>query len=274
MSRIKFEGGSHFYTHEGKPQHDADLRVARKERLYRSITSIDKDEFVNEFLQNWKVEQACYAAALSPRQPHESEDDYAQRVYELSLEYSKNAAEFGSKVHDSIEHYPMYPLDDTIKPWFDEYAKWHEENVEDIVASEKVVVDHGIGVAGRLDKILVIKGVGRCVVDVKTQNLKKDDKGKKKVNWYDSWVRQLSFYAVCDAKETKSFPASIPRCASLVIDSNEPERPFLRVWDEDLVHAAYKQVVVAAWRYYTKKKFFPHKYGMFDIAFTVPMPNE
>lgn len=273
MGIVKFKSSNHWYNADGSPQHDADLRVARKQNLYPSITTLDKQEFVNEFLEKWKMEEAIMAATFNPRQPHESPEQYAQRIYELSLEKAITAADFGTKIHDAIEKYPATPEDPEILPYFQKYAIWHEENVAEVVCSEKVVVDHELGLAGRLDRILILKTRGRAVVDYKTQGVKKDDKGRLRPNFYDSWIRQLAFYAVCDAKETKTFPTGLPVAMSLVIPSNEPEVPIVRIWEKDELIEGYQQVCVAAWRFFTRKKFYPHKYGMFKLGFNIPLPE-
>ncbi len=152
---IKFDKSSHWYNcrnGEPKAQHDADLRVARKEFLYPSVTNIDKAVFKNEFLDNWKLEQIVLAAVEHPKQPHEDAESYSNRLYQLSLDKPRDAADFGTKIHDAIEGYPSCPSEE-LKPWFDRYAEWHQENVLSVEASEKIMVDHDIGVAGKCDKM-------------------------------------------------------------------------------------------------------------------------
>ena len=83
---VKTSASGHWYqcrAGDAKPQHDADLRVARKEFLYPSVTSIDKDSFVNPGLDRWKMNEVLSAAAETYKQPHESVEDYCQRIYDL-----------------------------------------------------------------------------------------------------------------------------------------------------------------------------------------------
>lgn len=271
---IKFEQSSHWYSREGNPKHDAGLREARVEFLYPSVTSIDKDVFKNDFLDRWKMDELAKAAAGTFKQLHESEEDYANRIYEISLGKSKEATEFGKEIHDAIEGYPMYPLNAELAPWIDRFGRWYDVNVEEVLHRERVVLDHDIGVAGRCDFIGLRKGeVIMC--DWKTSGVKKDDKGKKKPVFYPSWPRQLAFYAVAYAKETKTFP-SLPRCISVVMDSNEPDDPFVKEWTNAQIVSAYQDFVVGAWLWFggrgIRKPFWPAPSGAWSLTPSIPMP--
>ncbi len=276
---VKFEQGAHWYQcrdAEPSPQHDADLRVARKKLLYPSITTILKDEFKNDFLDRWKTNELLIAAANSPRQPHDSDESYCQRIYDLSLDKARTAADFGKKVHDAIEKYPESLCPPDIAPWIDRFSGWYNANVESSIAREKILFDHALGLAGRCDNISRGKGAfaGRVLLsDTKTQNVKKDDKGRKKPAFYESWPRQLSFYAVSYAKETGTFPDSIPTCISVIIDSNEPEVPFVKVWTKDEILSAYEDVCIGAYLWFKSRRYYPQLGGMFKVGFSLPLPT-
>lgn len=269
---IKFESGSHWYGKDGKPQHDADLRIARKEFLYPSVTTIDKDVFKNDFLDRWKMNELAAAAAGTFKQLHESDEDYANRIYEISLEKSRTASSFGKEVHDAIEHYPQLPLNPELAPWISKFGAWFDAYVEAVVGSERVLLDHDLGVAGRMDTLAVLRGnKSLAVLDYKTQNVKRDKKGKKVPAFYDSWPRQLAFYAVSSAKEAGTFPASVPSCVSVVIDSNEPDDPFVRVWTPEEISRAYTQFVVGSWLWFDKRNYWPQPKGFLKVTANVPM---
>jgi hypothetical protein len=270
---IRFSESTHWYTPDGKPDHDADLRGARKKGLYASPTSIDKAQFVNDFLENWKKEQVVVACLDNPRQPHETPEDYANRVYELSLEKSRSAAEFGNKVHAGIETYPYPAKEPEVQPWIDQFGLWYNENIKESLGSEVVLIDHDIGVAGKCDKPCVHKIYGRAIVDYKTQGIKPDEKGRKAPVYYPSWLRQLAFYCGADAKRCGMWPV-FPAAISLVIDSTEAAPPYMKVWEPEAVKNAYKVFVVAAWRFYNgdakRKEYWP--VPKWDLVPTVPMP--
>jgi len=279
---IKFSEGSHYYDCKGEPapKHDADLRAARKEGLYPSVTTIDKAVFKNDFLDKWKLEQVVIAAAKTFKQPHESDKDYMQRVYEMSLEKANTAADFGKEIHDAIEHYPQMPLDTKLHPWLEKFGVWKEAHVESHLHNEKILFDHDLGIAGRCDNISVGRGPfdGHTILpDYKTQDVKKDEKGRKTPAFYESWPRQLAFYAVCFAKETGTFPDRLPTCISLVIDSNEPDSTFMKVWTDEEIRYHYHTFCVGAWLWFNgnakRKPFWPARNGPWKVQPSIPMPT-
>lgn len=270
---IKFESSAHWYERSGKARHDSDLRDARKEYLFPSVTTVDKDVFKNDFLDKWKMNQLVIAAASNFKQLHESDEDYANRIYELSLEKATTAANFGKEVHDAIEHYPQLPLDTALGPWISKFGPWFDSFVDTIVERESVLVDNDLGIAGRLDTAAIIKPSGNvAILDYKTQDVKRNKAGKKKPAYYESWPRQLAFYAVAYSKKIGTFPHSIPQCVSVVIDSNEPDDPFVKIWDKQEIVDAYLDFTVGAWLWFRKRKFWPQPGGEFKVSATVPQP--
>jgi hypothetical protein len=275
---IKFASNSHWYSCRGgtpEAQHDADLRVARKQLLYASPTTIDKDVFKNDFLDRWKMNELVNAAAASFKQPHESDEGYANRIYDLSLTKTRDAANFGKEIHAALEKYPALPIDPRLHPWLHKFGEWYGAHVGDTKAREIILFDHDIGVAGCCDCIASGKGPFEnqvIIPDWKSQNVKRDKKGVKKAAFYESWPRQLAFYAVTYAKDAGLFPDQLPTCISLVIDSNEPEAPFMKVWTKEEILRAYRQFVVGAWLWFEKRDYWPQPKGRFDPTFSIPFP--
>lgn len=261
---IKIKSNQHWYTRDGKPKHDADLRVARKEKLFTSPTSIEKESFKNYFLDNWKLNQLALAAAENPRQPHEEVESYANRINEISLQKTITAAEFGTKAHKVVEDYPAQPSDHELAPYYDAYHAWHEANVVEVLASETVIVDPLIGVAGRGDIYITHKTLGNVWVDVKTQGVKVDKKGRKAPAFYDSWPRQLAFYSITDAKQSGIWP-DCAKCMSLVLDSKpgEGQSPgiYEKLWEPWEIKKAYRQFLTGAWLWFDKKNYWPGDLG-------------
>lgn len=258
MGLIKFDQSAHWYSRHGLPQHDADLRVARKQGLYGSVTSIDKDSFPNPFLDKWKMEQLVQACVDHPRMPHESVEQYAQRVYDISNNKARNAATFGKEIHDAIDNYPE-PCKPELQAWYDKFRIFYEANISEKLASEIVLLDHDICVAGRADFIGTGIGLlaGKVVIDWKSQDVKTDKKGRKTPNFYDSWIRQLALYAVADAKACDEFPF-IPRCLSVIIDSNENGEVYHKLWDHKEVVDAYENFAAGAWLWSRKRDYWPN----------------
>lgn len=262
MSSIKLSGGGHWYAQNGTAQHDADLRVARKQNLLRSVTSIDKDQFKNEALERYKMEKLAEAAFESPRQPHEDVDQFSQRIYELSLEHSMEAADKGKDIHDAIDNIGSSPKPELV-PFIDPVKRWFDENVVSIISSEKTVVDLEIGVAGRMDKRIIHRVHGSCVIDYKSQGIKTVKGKKNKPAFYPAFSRQLGFYAACEAKSEGVYPR-MDTCISLVIDSLEPNPPHEKVYTVEETQDAYEDFVIAAWSYYKKKNYWP--VGQWDLC--------
>lgn len=254
---LRFSDSSHWYRPDnGTPQHDADLREARKKLLYPSVTSIDKDTFPNLFLERWKLNQLVIAASENMRQPHENEEQYSGRIYDISMEKSKEAVRFGKAIHGAIELHPTPPSDISLMPWFAKFEQWHNDKIANVIQNEGIVLDHQIGVAGRFDRIAVLKSGPRAVIDYKTQDVKVDEKGRKRPKFYDSWPRQLAFYSFADAKANEGL-ANIPECVSLVIDSNEGGGLYEKVWDKEEIKESYKEFVHGAWIWFHSRNYWP-----------------
>ncbi len=254
---IKIQSSAHWYTKDGETSHDSDLRDARKRLLYTSVTSVDKDMFTNPALDRYKAEQLTKAAFENPRQPHEDIDDYSQRIYLVSLEHAKAAANKGVAIHTAIDGiYEIAPPE--IEPFIAGTRKWFNENIVSIVSSEKVVLDHDISVAGRMDKRVIHRKYGLCTLDYKSQGIKTVKGKKNKPGFYDSFARQLAFYAAGEAKSEGSYP-KLDTCISLVIDSIDPSAPYENVWTHDEILSAYQDFVIAAWGWHKKRNFWPNR---------------
>jgi len=267
---VKSGSSGHWYLPDGQPRHDATLREARKEILYPSVTSIDKDAFVNQFLDNWKRDQILLAAGDNPRQPHENVEQYSQRIYDLSMEKSRTALEFGKAIHDCVERFPNTPSDPALTPWYLKFEAWYGSSISSTVAVEETLLDHDLGVAGRTDLLGKLLSDGkRCVVDYKTQDVKISKSGKKTPAYYDSWKRQLAFYAVADAKECGTFP-DIPVCISLIIDSNEGGEVYPKTWETKDILQAYRQFIHGAWLWFDGRGYWP--IGEWSVC-NIPQPR-
>jgi hypothetical protein len=269
---IKFEKTAHWYSKDRKAQHDADLRVARKQLLYPSVTTINKDTFKNDFLDRWKMNELVAAAADNFKQPHESPEDYANRLYELSRSKATDAADFGKRIHKAIEDYPIFPSDAALHPWVHKFGEWRDAHMGDVLHREEILLDHDIGVAGCCDCIAHGKGPfdGQLIVpDWKTQNVKADKKGRKQAAFYEDWPRQLAFYAVAYSKRSGMFP-DLPVCLSVVIDSNAAETPSVRVWKREEIVDNYKDFVAGAYLWFSKRDYWP--VGRWSPTFPFSMP--
>jgi len=233
---INPESSAHWYTADGKPQHDATLREARKQRLYPSVTTIQK-VFAKPGLDAWKLQQAILSALTLPRNPGESDDDFASRVVKDMGEETKQAANRGTIIHDMINHrlvngvWPA-PLVEKhmLAPWTMVLETWINRNVKKVYISEKVVV-HPSGYAGTVDLVAETAWAeGPVVIDFKNQRVADG----KKPKFYPEYCAQLAAYRQAlgtpQMMEKYSLPSAPVATASVVINREKPEPPYVNHW--------------------------------------------
>lgn len=221
------------------------VREARELGLYPSVTSI-LQVIAKPELEAWKIEQAILAAMTLPRLENEPTDAFARRVVEDSERQRDTAAEFGSTIHKCIEAHltgdimTLQAMPKEVLPWLDEFIKWQESALLTVYHTEYVVVNEALGYAGRLDihGHLDLGGIGEMVLDLKTQRVRNGKPG-----WYDEFALQLSAYSRAINREQP------PAMVSLVIDSQEPRPPFLKVWEEPEKHWEAFLHAFALWKY-------------------------
>jgi hypothetical protein len=127
----------------------------------------------------------------------------------------KNAAEFGTAIHDAIEHNDPILLDDTQHEVYERWVVLKEKNNIEPVEQEQMI-HYEQEYAGTFDMIANIKG-NKCLVDIKTTyNLDKE---------YLSW--QLSMYALAKGHDGDLYAVWLPKRkkAQLVkIERKEPHQ--------------------------------------------------
>jgi len=216
--------GSPQYTVKAKDGSDrpTTLRDARKMNLVPSVTTVMKI-MAKPGLDVWKNEQLLLAAMTLPRKETETEKEFIARIVADSKETGKQAAEKGTRIHESIE-------------------KWYagERNVEHVdtaKAFEKTVFEHfkthpdqkwlteiafasPMGFGGKVD-LHTVEGLG-IVVDAKTKDFGPDDK----VDAYDEMLMQLAAYR---------YGLEIPhaRCANVFASRTHPGLIKIVEWSEE-----------------------------------------
>lgn len=248
---VKPDGGGHWYTADGTPRYEATLRDARKENLLPSPTSI-LSIIHADGLERWKLNQMATAAVELQRGAAESDESYGQRLVERSESLRTEAARLGTLVHDGIERMIGGRLWDESCPILQKFHLWREENIKAHEWSERVLVNHSLGVAGKADALVYFKGKaaevvgdGPVLVDWKTQKMKltRAKKPVYKPNYYSKWVMQLAFYQSC-------LMTKVP-VVSVAINTTEPGEPFLKLWTQDEVDKALEafKSALAMWQY-------------------------
>lgn len=232
------EQSSHWYTKEGIPCHSVPYADKKREGELRSTTVADarKLDLVGSVsnilgiiakpaLVDWKVEQAILASLTLPRKPQEAEDAFAKRVVEDMKAQTSEAARKGTEIHKAIEMFLLgkgVTLTDNIRP----AIQWLNEEVKEVIAAEKVLVNKKAGYAGTVDLICRLKNGRLCVCDFKTQGPKE---GKFTV--YPEWSLQLEAYKMAFMED--NFSGEPVDLISIVISSGEPTDLLVHTWPDD-----------------------------------------
>lgn len=94
-----------------------DVRHARKLGLVPGVTGIIS-MIARPALENWKIEQAMWAALTLPRGLMESDKEFMNRVLEDGRRQAEEAAEAGTKIHAAIQSfYSGEAYDETLRPY-------------------------------------------------------------------------------------------------------------------------------------------------------------
>ena len=259
MTLIDRQAPSHWYLRDGRPFHE----IAKKDGTgNRAVTLADARKFMalpsvtnilgvisKPGLDAWKIEQGIMAALTLPQLPGESLDVFAKRVVADMGEQVEKAADFGTAIHAACELYArekIVPSDAKLLPFFLDWQRWFDENVERVECIEVVFVDLEAGYAGRVDMIAKLKGVGWAVVDFKTQKIKRSSKGEAKPAFYETWPLQLAAY---QQAAVKALAKPIDGLVSVVIDSAQPGAIHTKTWENPEAHFQVFQAAQALWCY-------------------------
>jgi len=230
--------GTHWYRAEdGAPQYTVKakngsdrpttLRDARKLNLVPSVTTVLKVA-AKPGLEVWKNEQMLLAALTLPRAQNESEKDFIARIVADSKQTAKQAAERGTRVHESIE------------AWFDGLrGEIHHRDIAE--AFEKKVFEHfkthpnhpwktevafssPLGYGGKIDLYCEADehAPTGIVLDAKTKEFGEDDK----IEAYDEHLMQLSAY-----RHGLNLPYA--RCANVFASVSKPGLIKVVEWSEE-----------------------------------------
>lgn len=186
-----------------------------------------------------QVAEWCYRN--QPR-PVLTDDEHAQLVVKDMEAHSEAAKKLGSEIHDAISSFLKRSQESQEYDCSAEAAKltepifnWITENVTEIHALEQIVGSLEHGYVGTLDLDADIKGIGRAIIDYKTQNVKRNGKGPKP-EFYFSYGKQLAAYgqAVYDEGNAFHFHHTGPgerKLVSIIIDKANAGEVFVKIWD-------------------------------------------
>lgn len=227
---------THWYELDGKPRYTVKakdgsnrpttLRDARKMNLVPSVTTVLKI-MAKPGLEAWKLEQMLLAALTLPRKSDEPEQEFISRIVADSKEQAKQAAERGTRVHESIESW--YGGNKDVEHI--DIAKAVEESVFDHFKThpfQKWKVEHSfaspLGYGGKIDLFCdpdehAPYGI---VIDTKTKAF--DD--PEDVSGYDEHLLQLAAY-----RHGLGLPNA--RCANVFASVTKPGLVKVFEWPEE-----------------------------------------
>lgn len=276
MTLINRTEASHWYLRDGTPFHtvpkadgngtrSTTLADARKVGAYPSVTNV-LGILAKPALVAWQQEQAILSALTLPRIAGETDDAFAKRVVQDKDTQVEQAADLGTKIHDVCAEYALgakagdsaFRCDDkNVYELFRPFADWFDANVLEVGQVEAVVTSHAYGYAGRMDMTLKLKDIGWCVVDIKSQKVKRDAKGRAKPAFYETWPLQLSAYR--EAMYQCAAVREVCQIVSVVIDSVTPGPVHVKVWDDQSTdHTKAFHNALSLWKYI--KEYDPTNY--------------
>lgn len=238
MARIiRDEKSSHWYHRDGTSCHSVIAKTsglprptnvgdARKLGLIPSVTNVIGIK-AKPMLDIWKQDNAILAALNTPRYPGEEDGDWHSRIATVSDSIAKEAAEWGTLIHEQIEQFNTggaFLGTGEILDYVAGVEVWHRANVVEVIKAEQSVVGEP-GYAGRLDLHAMIRhdgGIRRAIIDYKSQKLK----GKIAGNFYNEWEIQLAAYGNCLRDED----GKLPLLVSVIIPSDAPGPVASKVW--------------------------------------------
>ncbi len=221
---------SHWYDQEGNPRYtvpyangkgerDTNLGDARKLNLVPSVTTI-MSVVAKPALDRWLQEQLLKAVLAHPYHSFDDVNDWKKKIYAMSKQEGKDAAERGSEIHDALEH---YYLGEGLSLDMHEYCAPVIELIEkefgNIAWVPEASFSHKEGFGGKCD--LHFKSNDGIILDFKT----KSAEDFSKVKAYPEQAMQLVAYRM-------GFALPKAKCYNLFISTKQPGALLLHEWAE------------------------------------------
>ncbi|MCP3686289.1 MAG: hypothetical protein GY861_26900 [bacterium] len=223
---------SHWYDDNGKLVADANLRSARKEGLYGSVTTII-DILEKTGLNIWLRDQAILSALTFPRPGGVNDTELLSLIKADSKEQSTQAAEKGSLIHRLIERITrdeqvsLCEYEDDIVIIVEAVDRYLNDKIHYALVIEEGLTNQEYGFAGTPDLLAELNDEGIGLFDHKTQGTKEGERIKK----YVEWSYQLAACNILTGRKADRF-------FNVVISTTEPGRIEEVEWKrEEIDHA-------------------------------------
>ncbi len=233
-----------WYGHNGEARWEGDVRHARKERAFPSVTSVI-EMWPKGWLEFYVKRQMWEAAITTPRAPGMTDDEFWEACLKWADEHRERAADRGTRIHRCI-HGVQKPEPD-IAPFFDAFEKWNANEGGAVLWQEKTLVNQVWCYAGQADRLVEMLD-GEYLDDFKTSAVK----DKKKPPFYDNYPIQLAAYKTALAKPGV-------KCRSIVINTLEPEAPYVRVWSREELEEGWNKFKLCYEMFVSFKNYDPRQ---------------
>lgn len=197
------------------------------------------------WLEPYVKRQMWEAATTTPRTPQMTDEEHWEACLKWSDEHRDRAADRGTRIHRCI-HGAHKPEPD-IAPFFDAWAKWNEQEGGSVLWQEKVLVNPVWGYAGQADRLVETMEC-EYLDDFKTSAVK----DKKRPPFYDNYAIQLAAYS-------HALDSTLPKCRSIVINTLEPEAPYVKVWSADEIAEGWHRFKLCYEMFVSLKQYDPRK---------------
>lgn len=186
---------AHYYSAEGL-MYDTDLRQARKDKLFASVTTQQKIE-ASPGLEVWKQNELLKLTLSHPLLDGEDVDNFIRRIKKTHWDSSKDTMELGTRIHDAIhtcleKNVGVDCIDDDLVPYVSPALNYCREKEFIIKDLEKPLVNVDEAYAGMADCIAETPCGLKFILDWKSKKTKPGEKIKP----YPEQMEQISAYAV------------------------------------------------------------------------------
>ena len=163
------------------------------------------------------------------------------------------AADFGSEIHNAIEHYfDGKPIPDHLLEYIQPAFDWKQKNQLEFIEREKILVNPQHGFAGMCDIVGKGPDAQQFIIDWKTRKTKP----KVKVTSYDFQVHQIAAYGGTYFGEKEILEGRVYG-ANCYISSTEPGRFEVISYSPEELAEAWKAFVAACEIWRSLKKYDP-----------------
>lgn len=161
---------SHYYqlNADGSVEsaYGASLKEAREKGLFASATMALK-MVANPGLDIWIRNNLLETVINNPRGPMESEEQYKERIQNLAETKRTEAADFGSRLHNALENYPLHCNDPLVADHYKACLPWLKANVSFVKGNEVMLAHKPMGFAGKTDMVYQDHAGVAWIVDFK-----------------------------------------------------------------------------------------------------------